>query len=112
MDTRTAQIGRNEKDHGFKNDVQRLGEHVGQLHDDLAGIARDAGELGRAGLAAARTGGKEAVEAARIQSRAATDTARRRVADHPGMAVGMAVVAGILIGLAAPALIRAARRHS
>jgi hypothetical protein len=112
MDTTTAEAGRAEKDHGFKNDVQRLGEYVGQLHDDLAGIARDAGEVGRIGLAAAKAGGKEVIEAAKSKRRAATNVARGQIADHPGTVLGVAFAFGILIGLAAPAVIRSRRRAS
>jgi len=111
-ETNTATTGGPGSDRGLKGDVQRLGQYVGQLHDDLAGIARGAGEVAQSGVAAALEGGKNALEAAKGKGEQATASLGARMARHPGATLGIAVGVGILIGLVAPAIVRSRRRVS
>jgi len=112
LETNTATTGGTGSDHGLKGDVQRLGQYVGQLHDDLAGIAKGAGDVAQSGVAAALEGGKGALEAAKGKSEQATATLRDRIAKHPGATLGIAVGAGILIGLLGPAIVRSRSKPS
>ncbi len=114
LDTGTAATGTNKKetDHGFQNDVERLGQDVGQLRDDLAGIVRSTGDAAQTGVAAARESAKRGFEAAKTESRRAVTTIRGRLADHPGAVVGVAVGVGICIGLIGAALARSSRGAS
>jgi ElaB/YqjD/DUF883 family membrane-anchored ribosome-binding protein len=98
--------------HDFRSDVERLGRHVGQLQDDLGGIAKGAREAAESGLAAAKEGGRNTFEAAKEKGELATASLRGRIANHPGAAVGIAVGVGILIGLLGPAIVRSGRRAS
>ena len=104
--------GRTGTDQGFRSDVQRLGQYVGQLHDDLAGIAKGAGEVAQSGVAAVKQGGKSTLEAAKGKSELAAASLRDRIAKHPGATLGIAVGVGILIGLVGPAIVRSRGRAS
>jgi ElaB/YqjD/DUF883 family membrane-anchored ribosome-binding protein len=97
-------------DRGFQSDVQRLGRYVGQLHDDLAGIAKGATEVAQSGVAAVKEGGRSAIEAAKDRGVSGAATIRSQVADHPGATLGIAVGAGVLVGLVVPAIVRSMRR--
>ena len=108
-ETNTARRVGTGSDHGVNSDMQRLGQYVGQLHDDLAGIAKEAGEVAQAGVAAAKEIGESAIEAARSKTDLATASLRGRIRRHPGAAVGIAIGVGILIGLVGPAVARSKR---
>lgn len=97
-------------DHGFQGDVHRLGQYVGQLHDDLAGIAKSAGDAAHSGVAAIKEGGHSALEAARDKGEADAASLRGYVVNHPGTTLGLAVGAGFLVGLVGPAIARSMRR--
>lgn len=111
-ETKQARTGRLDGDQSFRSDVRRLGRHVEQLHDDLSGIAMDAGEAAHSGAAALERSGKSAVRFVGEKGGAAAATLRGRMASHPAATVGIAVGVGILIGLAGPAIVRARRRVS
>ena len=111
-ETNIATTGKTGNDRGFKSDVQRLGQYVGQLHDDLAGIAKGAGDVAQSSVAAVKEGGKNTLEAAKEKSEQATASLRDRMADHPGATLGIAVGLGILIGLVGPAIVRSRRSAS
>jgi ElaB/YqjD/DUF883 family membrane-anchored ribosome-binding protein len=99
-------------DHGLQDDVQRLGRQVGQLHDDLAGIAKSAGAAAQSGVTAIREGGRSALEAVKDKGDAEVASLRGYLVNHPGAALGIAVGAGFLIGLAGPAIARSLSRSS
>ena len=111
-ETKVATTGKTAHDHGFESDVQRLGQYVGQLHDDLAGIARSTGEVAQSGAAAVKEGAKNTIDAAKAKSELAAASLRARIAEHPGATVVIAVGAGILIGLVGQAILRSGRRAS
>jgi ElaB/YqjD/DUF883 family membrane-anchored ribosome-binding protein len=107
-----ATTGKAGTDHGLQGDVQRLGQHVGQLHEDLARIAKGAGEVAHSGVAAAKQSGKNTFETAKDKSALAAASLRNSISSHPGTALGIAVGVGILIGLVAPAIARSRRSAS
>ncbi len=111
-DAKTMTADRTAAEDGFKSDVQRLGRYVGQLHDDLSGIAKTAGEAAQSGVAAVKEGGKNAAGAAKAKGERATESFRDSVGRHPEAALGIAVGVGILIGLVGPAIVRSRRRAS
>lgn len=111
-DTNIAAAGKTGASHSVKSDVERLGHYVGQLHDDLAGIAKGAGEVAQSGVAAVKESGKNALEAAKEKSGLAAASLRSRIANHPGASLGIALGVGLLIGLLAPAVVRSRRSVS
>jgi ElaB/YqjD/DUF883 family membrane-anchored ribosome-binding protein len=111
-ETKTTTTDRTATEDGFKGDVQRLGRSVGQLHDDLSGIARTAGEAAQSGVAAVKAGGRNAAGVAKAKGEEATASFRDSVGRHPGAALGIAIGVGILIGLVGPAILRSRRRAS
>jgi ElaB/YqjD/DUF883 family membrane-anchored ribosome-binding protein len=111
-ETNRAGTGQTGTEPGFQNDVQRLGQYVGQLNNDLAGIAKGAGEVVHSGVAAAREEGRSTIEAAKRRSGQATASLRDLTVNHPGTTLGIAVGLGVLIGLVGPAIFRAGRRAS
>lgn len=111
-ETSVGTSGKTGTDHGLQGDVQRLGQHVGQLREDLARIAKGAGEAAHSGVAAARESGKNTLETAKRKTDAAAESFRDGVSNHPGTALGIAVGVGFLIGLVAPAIIRSRRNGS
>ena len=106
----SATAGKTGNGHGFKSDVQRLGQHIGQLHDDLAGIAKSAGEAAQSGVVATKENGENIIEAAKDKGGRAAESLRDRIAGHPGASLGIAVGVGILIGLVGPAIVRSRKR--
>ena len=107
-----ATNGKTGTDQGFKKDVQRLGRYVGQLHEDLSGIARGASEAAHSGLAEVREEGKNALDAAQAKGKRATANLRSQMEDHPGTTLGIAVGLGILLGLAGTAIVRSRGKAS
>ena len=92
-------------DDRLKHDVARLGRSVGRLHDDLDGVVKGAGEVAQSGLVAAKERGRTTLGVARV-------SVRRRIAQHPGATVGIALGLGLIIGLVGPAIIRSRREKS
>lgn len=111
-ETKQARAGRLHGDQGFRNDVERLGRHVEQLHDDLSGIAADAGDAAHSGAAALERSGKSAIKFVEERGGAAAATLRGQMASHLGATIGIAVGVGILIGLVGPGIVRARKRTS
>jgi ElaB/YqjD/DUF883 family membrane-anchored ribosome-binding protein len=111
-ETGMAMAGKSGINRGFEKDVQRLGQYVGQLRDDLAGIAKGVGEVAQSGAAVAEEGAKNTLEAAKKRGQQATVSLRDRMVDHPGTTLGVAVGVGVLIGLLAPAILRSRGRSS
>jgi ElaB/YqjD/DUF883 family membrane-anchored ribosome-binding protein len=111
-ETSHATHGKTGVDQGFQSDVQRLGQYVGQLHDDLAGIAKGVSDVAQSGVAAVKEGGRDTIDAVKEKGVQAKATLLDHVACHPGASLGIAVGAGILIGLMGPAILRSARRDS
>jgi ElaB/YqjD/DUF883 family membrane-anchored ribosome-binding protein len=107
-----ATTDRTGTDHGFGRDVQHLGKYVGQLHDDLAGIAKSAGDAAQSGVAAVKEGAQNTSEAAKRRGELAVASLRDGISKHPGATLGIAVGVGVLIGLVGPALLRSRRRAS
>ena len=97
-----------EPEHGFRSDVRKLGRDVGQLREDLAEIGESAREVARSGVAAATECGTEAVKR---RGRQATVSVSDRIAGHPWATLGIAVGAGVIIGLLAPAIVRSRMRQ-
>jgi ElaB/YqjD/DUF883 family membrane-anchored ribosome-binding protein len=108
-ETHVASTDKSGAGEGFNRDVRRLGRYVGQLHDDLAGIAKGTGEAAQSGVAAAREGGKRALEDTKRKGEEAAASLRHRMADHPGATLGIAVGFGVLIGLVGSAMIHSKR---
>lgn len=106
----STEIASNER--GFKNDVHRLGEYVGQLHDDLSGIAKGVGEVAQSGVVAAKESGRNAMVAAKEMGELKTATLRKSIATHPGATMGVAVGVGILVGFVGTVLFNARRNRS
>ena len=111
-DTHNAATSKAGAEQGFKSDVQQLGQYVGQLHDDLAGIAKGAGEVAQSGVAAVKEGGKTTLQAMKGKSEQATASLRGRVVKHPAATLGIAVGVGILIGMVGSAIVNSKRRVS
>jgi ElaB/YqjD/DUF883 family membrane-anchored ribosome-binding protein len=101
---------KSESDLRLAADVQRLGWRVGKLHGDLAGIAKEAGNIAHSSVAAAKDGGRQALEAVKAKGRRANASSRELMADHPAAIVGLSMGVGILIGLLGPAIMRSRRR--
>jgi ElaB/YqjD/DUF883 family membrane-anchored ribosome-binding protein len=68
--------------------------------------------VAQSGAAAAREGGKHTLQVARRKSEVATASLLESIADHPGASLGIAVGAGILIGVIGPAMFRVGRKVS
>jgi hypothetical protein len=108
-DTHVAATAKAGTDHGFEGNVKRLGKYVGQLHDDLAGVAREMGGVAQSGMAAAKEDGRTALDAAKRKRDRASASLRGSIARHPGASLGIAVGVGILLGLVGSAIIRSRR---
>lgn len=96
----------------FRREVRQLRRHVGQLHDDLAGIARGAGKAAESGVAAVKEGGRERIAAAKDRSEEAAGSLRVRIGNHLGASLGIALGVGVLIGIVGPAILRSKGRSS
>ncbi len=92
------------------SNVHTLGRDFGRLQNHFAGIAQDVRQVADSSVAAAKETGRITVRTAKMSGTLATTAFRGRVARHPGMALGIAVGAGILIGLAAPAILALKRK--
>jgi len=95
-----------EGDLGIAAEVQRLRRHVGRLHGDLAGIAKEAGDIAHSSVAVAKEGGRQALDAVKVKREQVGASARGLMSDHPAAIVGISVGVGILIGLLGPAIMR------
>lgn len=108
----TATTIKKETPHGLESNAQRLGQSVGQLHDDLAGIARTTGEVAHIGVATVKEGVKTTFDAARDKTDQAAATVRGRMASHPMANLGIAVGVGVAIGLVGSAIVRSRSRKA
>ena len=83
----------------FRASVSRLGEDVHQLKQDLAGLTRDAGHAAQTGVAAARHGLDNSLEAAREKGIQATESIRQQILRQPMVSVGLAAGLGFVLGM-------------
>jgi ElaB/YqjD/DUF883 family membrane-anchored ribosome-binding protein len=109
-DTNSQTAGKKEADGRFNSDVQLLGKYVGRLHNDLAGVARSAGDVAQSGMAVVKEDGKNALAEVAEQRKRATASFRDGIVNHPGRSLGIAAGVGFLIGLVGPAIVRSRRR--
>ncbi len=84
--------------HDFKDGVQKLGERAGEVKDNLAGMARDAGSTAKAGAQEVSKGIKETVEAGRKSAAQAVEGLTDRISENPLTTIGVALGVGIVIG--------------
>ena len=83
----------------FKKDVQGIGQGLKDAKDDLSAVVSGIGDAARSGAAAAKEGVRQTVDAVKEQSIAAAETLEDRIAERPFTAIGIALGAGVLIGM-------------
>lgn len=104
-----AATGRTGSQPDIKRDFRRLGRMVRRLNDDLAEVARGAGDVSHSAAVAARRSGRETLAAVRRKRELAAASLRGRIDDHPGATLGIAFGIGVLVGVLATAAIRSRR---
>ena len=87
------------------SNMQTLGMDFGRLQNDFVRMAKDARQVADSGAAAVKETGRITVRTAKAKGTLATTAFRSRVVSHPLMALGIAVGAGVLIGLVAPTIL-------
>ncbi len=80
-------------------DTQRLSDNVSNMKGHLGDLGRDISDTAHSGMAAAKEKVTQTYDSARKQGQDALDSTAKHVSDHPLMSLGLAAVAGLVVGL-------------
>jgi ElaB/YqjD/DUF883 family membrane-anchored ribosome-binding protein len=91
---------------GFQKDMQRLGDGMGTLKDDVKEVGHEAYDAARSGAAQLSKGAHQAVDVAKHKLGEAgesvvqaTESLRQTVGRHPVASIGIAAGVGMILGL-------------
>lgn len=85
---------------GFRSGMQRVGQDVRKLKDDISELAKDTGAAAQSGIGVAKDGLRHSLESAKEQGTRAVDSLREQVVSNPLASIGIAAGVGFLVGIA------------
>lgn len=83
----------------LKDDLQGVGDRVGQVKEQIVGLGHDVAGAARSGVAAAKQSISSGVDMAREQGEDAMDSLNDQIRAKPLTSVGIALGVGVLIGM-------------